>query len=229
MALIKLTAIVDNISGKLNGTVFAKNKGGHYMRSKSKPTNPRTAQQMAVRGAFGAISTSWRSLPEAARNAWNEIASDFPYINKLGDSKVLSGFALHQKLNRNVGLVGGDALQYPPAPQGTASISEITPSFTVSELKVEGAAVSELGQKNSVVIYATPAISPGVSNFQNRLRQIQVADIDDLGTGISFTTAYSKLFGAPVPGQKIGIAVRAINENTGEASVMLQTDSFVEE
>lgn len=228
MALIKLTAIVDNISGKLNGTVFAKNKGGHYMRSKSKPTNPRTAQQMAVRGAFGAISSAWRSLPEAARNAWNEIASDFPYINKLGDSKVLSGFALHQKLNRNIGLVEGDALQYPPAPQGVASISEITPSFKVSELKVEGAAVSELGQKNKVVIYATPAISPGVSNFQNRLRQIQIADVDDLGTGINITTAYSRLFGAPVEGQKIGIAVRAINENTGEASVMLQTDSFVE-
>lgn len=229
MALIKLTAIVDNISGKLNGTVFAKNKGGHYMRSKSKPTNPRTAQQMAVRGAFGAISSAWRSLPEAARNAWNEMASDFPYINKLGDSKILSGFALHQKLNRNVGLVGGDTLQYPPAPQGVASLSAITPNFKVELLQVTGAAVSELGQKNKVVIYATPAISPGVSNFQNRLRQIQIADVDDLGTGIDFTTAYSNLFGAPVAGQKIGVAVRAINENTGEASVMLQMDSFVQE
>lgn len=229
MALIKLTAIVDNISGKLNGTVFAKNKGGHYMRSKSKPTNPRTAQQMAVRGAFGAISSAWRSLPEAARNAWNEIASDFPYINKLGDSKVLSGFALHQKLNRNVGIVGGDALQYPPAPQGVASISEITPNFEPTALTITGAAVSEIGQKNKVVIYATPALSPGVSNFQNRLRQIQVADIDDLGTGINFTASYSNLFGAPVADQKIGVAVRAINEDTGEASVMIQMDSFVRE
>lgn len=229
MALIKLTAIVDNISGKLNGTVFAKNKGGHYMRSKSKPTNPRTAQQMAVRGAFGAISSAWRSLPEAARNAWNEIASDFPYINKLGDSKVLSGFALHQKLNRNVGLVGGETLQYPPAPQGVASISEIIPNLEEEAMILTGSAISEVGQKNRVVIYATPAISPGVSNFQNRLRQILVADIDDLGTGINLTSAYSNLFGAPVAGQKIGVAVRAINENTGEASVMLQMDSFVRE
>ena len=229
MALIKLTAIVDNISGKLNGTVFAKKKGGQYMRSKSKPTNPRTAQQMAVRGAFGAISAAWRSLPEAARNAWNEIASDFPYINKLGDSKVLSGFALHQKLNRNVGIVGADALQYPPAPQGVASISEITPNFAEEEMILTGSAISEVGQKNSVVIYATPAISPGVSNFQNRLRQIHIADIGDLGTGVNLLTAYSQMFGAPVAGQKIGIAVRAINENTGEASVMLQADTFVKE
>lgn len=229
MALIKLTAIVDNISGKLNGTVFAKNKGGHYMRSKSKPTNPRTAQQMAVRGAFGAISSAWRSLPEAARNAWNEMASDFPYINKLGDSKVLSGFALHQKLNRNVGIVGGDALQYPPAPQGVASISEIALNLKVEAMTLTGSAISEVGQKNRVVIYATPAISPGVSNFQNRLRQIQVSEIDGLGTGINFTVAYSNMFGAPVEGQKIGIAVRAINENTGEASVMIQMDSFVQE
>ena len=229
MALIKLTAIVDNISGKLNGTVFAKNKGGHYMRSKSKPTNPRTAQQMAVRGAFGAISAAWRSLPEAARNAWNEIASDFPYINKLGDSKVLSGFALHQKLNRNIGLVGGAALQYPPAPEGVGTISEITPDFDVARLRFTGAGLSQPGQSNKVVVYATPAISPGVSNFQNRLRQIKVADFDDLATAIDFTSDYSSLFGAPVVGQKIGIAVRVINENTGEASVMLQTDSFGEE
>lgn len=229
MALIKLTAIVDNISGKLNGTVFARNKGGHYMRSKSNPVNPRTSQQMEVRSAFGAIASAWRSLSEAARNAWNETAADFPYQNRLGDTKTLSGFGLHQKLNRNIELAGGTAIEFPPTAQGAAGIGRVTLVFDDQRLQIRGTVFSEPGQTNKVLVYATPAISPGVSNFTNRLRLIQTSPVGGLIAGLDVTESYTANFGAPSVGQKIGIAVRVINENTGEASAMYQSDTFVEE
>ena len=179
MALIKLTAIVDNISGKLNGTVFAKNKGGNYMRSKSKPSNPKTAAQMAVRAQFGAISSAWKGLSESARSAWRESASNFPYINRLGDSKILSGFALHQQLNTNLDLIGESALTFPPEPNSPSSFS----SMQVEAFKPAGgkdeinilAPLSVVDATSKTLIYATPPLSAGVENFENKLRLIGVA------------------------------------------------------
>lgn len=223
MALIKLTAIVDNISGKLNGTVFARNKGGHYMRSKSHPTNPRSLAQIAVRAAFGAISQLWRGLTSEQRNAWNQATADHPYQNRLGDTKTLSGFALHQKLNRNLILIGQPVIQDPPTPQSlpapvsmTAATSESEPRFTfdvVNSSVPTGA--------THAVISATPALSPGIRNFSNRLRVIQTVPFDPLGH-YDIASDYFSVFGAFLQTQKIGVSIKYISAVSGEESTTLE-------
>lgn len=225
MALIKLTAIVDNISGKLNGTVFANNKGGHYMRSKSKPTNPQTAEQSLRRSVFASIASSWRELNQGQRNAWDQAAQDFPYTNRLGDTKILSGFSLHQKLNTNLTLVGQAAeLAGPPSPQGVGSVVGAVGSYMLPgpgdqplsevEFDMEGKRAG-----TQVLVYATAGLSPGISNFNNRLRLIDVGPPALNGsTTLNITAAYFDRFGTPTEGAKIGYGLRVINQTTGEAS-----------
>lgn len=232
MALIKLTAIVDNISGKLNGTVFARNKGGHYMRSKSNPTNPRSTFQTEMRARFGSIASIWRTLPQGVRNAWDNIASDFPYQNRLGDTKILSGFSLFQKLTYNKTLTGAspDSLSFVPvAPQtmfeptdasGLIAISETTGDLSLAEVDFNG-----LGPvaDSKVLIYATAPFSKGISNFENRLRLIEVADVPagPGGKTIDITESYGERFGDPTEGEKVGFALRIVNQITGQGSVQI--------
>lgn len=230
MALIKLTAIVDNISGKLNGTVFSKNKGGHYMRSKSMPSNPRTGFQYAVRARFGAIAQLWGALTEAQRDAWRAVANEFPYRNRLGDTKILSGFALHQKLNTNLAIIGQSFLSNPPEPVSPPGIVSV--SATANEdgniLRINANLAEGVSSTPySAVVMATPPLRNGVSNFDNQLREIAI--VDSLSTPVLVGDEYVARFGALLEGQKIGIAVYTIAESSGVASVAIKTTAVVEE
>lgn len=218
MALIKLTAIVDNISGKLNGSVFARNKGGHYVRSKSNPTNPRTGIQSSARAAFASIAAAWRGLTGAQRSAWNGATNDFPYQNKLGDTKTLSGFSLHQKLNRNLQLVGAAALTVPNSPVNTAAPTDMTlVNGGVGELTLQGDLNADTAA-GALLVYATPAISPGINNFTNRLRLIGQLAHGGFTTGTDIATMYTNKYGALPIGAKIGVQVVNISTATGQAS-----------
>lgn len=230
MALIKLTAIVDNISGKLNGTVFSRNKGGQYMRSKSMPSNPRTSFQNAVRARFGAIAQLWGSLTEAQRDAWRAMASEFPYRNRLGDTKILSGFALHQKLNTNLAIIGQSFVSNPPEPVSPPAVVSL--SATANEdgnlLRINAElAQGVLATAYSAVVMATPPLRNGVSNFSNQLREIAV--VDNLSSPALVGDEYAARFGALQEGQKIGVAVYTIAEGSGVASVAIQSTVIVEE
>lgn len=232
MALIKLTAVVDNISGKLNGSVFARNKGGHYIRSKSNPTNPQTEKQNLVRSLLAGVSTDWRQLTNSQREAWKGATQDFPYQNKLGDTKIYSGFNLFVKHNQNLKNYDPDSptLTTPKAPAptippfsvtGSIGLAAIGNAISLAEVEMN---FSERSPNTVFLIYATPVLSHGVSNFRNRLRLI---DTNDGTSSVSnlliadITTSYRVAFGVPADGAKIGYGVRAINTVTGQGSEMV--------
>lgn len=233
MALIKLTAIVDNISGKLNGTVFAKNKGGNYMRSKSKPSNPKTAAQMAVRAQFGAISSAWKNLTESARSAWRESASSFPYINRLGDSKILSGFALHQKLNTNLDLIGESALTFPPEPKSPVSFKSITVEVFITPTGDHvfdiTAPLSAVDANSKTLIFATPPLSHGVENFENKLRLIGVKPSSSFATEANVNTEYEAVFGTLPAGAKVGVRLQNVSSESGMTSAPFYSTAIKED
>lgn len=192
------------------------------MRSKSKPSNPQTASQMAVRAQFGAIASAWRNLTENARSAWRESASNFPYINRLGDSKTLSGFALHQKLNTNLELIDEDALQFPPEPISPANFSSLSveASFKlpdVNTLEITAPLIEDEASGRTLV-FATPPLSAGVENFDNKLRLITVHGSDELGEGLDVNAEYEAVFGTLPIGAKVGFRVQNISTLSGVAS-----------
>lgn len=197
------------------------------MRSKSKPTNPQTPEQSLRRSIFASIASSWRELNQGQRNAWEQAAQDFPYTNRLGDTKILSGFSLHQKLNTNLSLIDAAAeLAGPPSPQGVGSVVGAVGSFIIPtgldsplseiEFDMEGKRAD-----TSVLVYATAGLSPGISNFNNRLRLITIGVPALQGTTtLDITQEYIDRFGTPTANSKIGYGLRVINNTTGEASPM---------
>lgn len=75
MALIKTSAIISDIRGKLNGSVFQSSLGGLILRTKSGSINRRTQNQNYLRAGIKQLQSSWTGLSVAQRAAWNAYAT----------------------------------------------------------------------------------------------------------------------------------------------------------
>lgn len=224
MALVKFTAIVDNISGKIKGTVFGRNKAGAYARGKGNPTNPQTASQSAVRAIFALIAQAWRGLTPIQRAAWDNATDDYPYQNRLGDARTLSGSGLHQKLNLNLASVDEDSKTTPSLP----SSLELPSSFKVDlnivggTMEIEAPFQTLPVGKTKFALYATEPSSAGRTNLKNRLRKIGVVGSDVLDT-YNVLPEYSAKFGAPIEGSNIAFEIRPVEITTGQGSAAFYT------
>ena len=218
MAKILFTAFLADMRGKVNGTVFSKNRGGAYARTKVTPTNPKTTAQNAVRSVLTGFSQGWRALSAAGRAAWNAATGSFPRTNVFGNPKSLSGHQLYVSLNSQLDAANAAAITLPPVPTGAPAIASATGAAAA------GAGTATLTfspgpvpAATAMIIEMTEQVSPGKSNLNNLYRQVQV--VAAAGTSpANVASAYTAKFGSLVAGQKIGFRVRNVNTNTGEVS-----------
>lgn len=75
--MAKVTFLNAIYSGKLDGLVFSRNKKGYYVKSWSMPLNPRSDAQSLARAAFGSASSTWHSLTDLQKAAWNNFGTNF--------------------------------------------------------------------------------------------------------------------------------------------------------
>ena len=93
MALVKYGAGIIQMSGSIAGNTYARNRYGNYVRAKTKPINPNTDRQAAVRAAIATLTARWSQVvTDVQRTAWNLYASSVNMKNKLGEVVKLSGF-----------------------------------------------------------------------------------------------------------------------------------------
>lgn len=100
MALLKFGGGITEMRGSMAGNVYSRNRYGAYMRARTKPTNPNTARQAAVRGYMQNLTTRWaQTLNAAQRAAWNLYGSNVVMTNRLGESINLSGYNHYVRSN----------------------------------------------------------------------------------------------------------------------------------
>jgi len=93
MALVKYGGGIIQASGSIAGTTHARNRFGNYIRARTKPVNPNSALQSAVRDALSALSEDWQTeLDAAQRIAWATYAAAVSSKNRLGETVYLTGF-----------------------------------------------------------------------------------------------------------------------------------------
>lgn len=227
MALIKMTAIVDAISGKIQGTVFARNKGGAYARGRGVVTNPRTPEQMRVRSIFASVSSSWRTLTEVQVSDWNELADETTYQNRLGDSRNYTGKALYQKVNQNRLLMGLGLLLVAPSFGEIVGVLNAAGSFSLTgndlSIQFDADLVGQLpsAPSSGFVLSATPPIGKGMRYVENRMRDLvteiglvgdAISEEDFAATAADLGALYQARFGIPDQGEDIVMALTPVNE-----------------
>lgn len=215
MAKIKLTAIVSEMRGKLNGSVFSKNRGGAYVRTKVTPVNPQTLAQGNVRAALTNLSQSWKALTEAQRLAWNSAVSQFTSTDIFGDIKTPSGINLYNKLNLNLAAIGEAPISVPPLAVSvgyfdTLAITAAAGAGTIAvAYTTVGASVDQ-----TVIVEATPCMSAGKNFVKSEFRQIGTF-AGSAASPQSIGAMYVAKFGALVAGQKVFIRLKFVDKNTG--------------
>jgi hypothetical protein len=184
--------------GKLNGTVFSRNRSGAIARVKVTPINPNTASQQYSRTILTALSQAWRSLSQEIILGWNSAVADFQTTDVFGDLRTPTGKNLYTKLNANLVSVGASQISEPPSPTIVAavfadsiSISVGTPTY---DLLFTGTDASVNYQ-----IWATPGLSAGISFVSSEYRQIG-AFAGGAGSSFDFETLYLAKYGAPAIG-----------------------------
>jgi hypothetical protein len=83
--MARVTFINAILSGKLAGTIYARNKRGYYVKGWSKPLDPKSAAQLANRSLFSTCAGMWHSLTDGNKQLWNSYGSTI-YVAKSGAS-----------------------------------------------------------------------------------------------------------------------------------------------
>jgi hypothetical protein len=225
MAKVLFTAVVADMRNKLNGTVFSKNRYGAYTRTKVTPVNPQTTFQSAVRTNFGNTSGAWRGLTQAQRNAWIAQAQFFPIIDIFGNSKVLSGQALYQQLNRNLFTAGQSAISSPPSPAAIPAFYAVSCASSVAGADTVTASVTTVPAGHTMMVAVTPGLTPGIGFAKNRFRVLETATLT--ASVATITTAYRARFGTPVAGNKLFVKLYLIDNTTGQMSVPSEVSTII--
>lgn len=190
------------LSGKLGGTVYARNKGGYYVRSYAVPTNPKTVAQSAARSTFAGALTAWHSLTEAEKSAWNSFATtNFAAFSPV-PNVTYSGFNAFVSV-RAVAL-NGNRLARELTMSGADGELTITQSGFTAPLEAPDSEFSSLIKTSAGVALAVELIDgeldvSGVASFTLRLAEAQTV---------------APLFVDPVSGDGVGYALFASNALT---------------
>lgn len=93
MALAIFGAGITQISGSIGGVVHARNRFGNYMRPRTKPINPNSPRQEAIRAILSYLAEYWHGdLSQAQRDAWGVYAAAVAMQNRIGQVIHLTGF-----------------------------------------------------------------------------------------------------------------------------------------
>jgi hypothetical protein len=215
---LKFGSFIVGGSGKIGGHVVSHNKGGQYLRTKVKPTNPQSTYQLGVRSRFSTNSKNWISLTDVQRAAWNTAVGIQKKVNAMGDIMILSGKALYSKINQNLGLIGSAAINLPVNAGAGFSLT----TFSATVVHATGVTTltytAAIPATHKLVVLATPPMSPGISFVKNKLRFMASYATAD-ASPITATAAYTARFGTPaVAGQKVHFRAFAIEIASGIAS-----------
>lgn len=119
-----------NASGSIGPDTYSHNRFGQYVRNRTKPVNPNTALQVAVRSILTQLTQRWSQVVTAAqRTAWDLYGSSVVMKNRLGEDMLLTGF--NHYLRSNVSRLQAGATIIDPGPV-IFELPEADPTFAVT-------------------------------------------------------------------------------------------------
>ena len=224
MAIIKMGALAQDVRGTLNGTVFSRNRGGAYVRSKVSPVQPLTDFNGMSRAIFGAISQRWsNTLTDAQRAGWEAFAAVHTFVNIFGDQIVLGGIAFYQAANRRIMQVGGDYVDTAPPGWDVADMGScvVAAHVTTGALATFTVTIGRpLLYGEGLYVFGTPPLLGARSVQKNDLRLVNTPVSGTFTSGENIHVEYAARFAPLVwaAGDRFAVRVAVLNEDTGAIS-----------
>ncbi len=216
MAILRLGAVVNAISGSIGGTTFAHTKGGTVARAKPRQKKFLSAQHLVMRNIYSQLRIAWKALTPIQRQAWNVTALQLPRPNRLGQTTNLSGYLLFMKTN-SLGAPEFPAVA--PFPQYTDPLffDNATESITTN------LSISLAGGYNfdivpiifpltfKVSISAARTFRPYETASPTHYRVLST--VEPATSGANFKTEFDEKLGEPALGEFIFVQTRLYRQN----------------
>lgn len=225
MAIIKMGALVTQISGKIGGQTLGRSRSGDYIRNTGVPTIRPTLKQVQQRSRLAKAASRWRLLTPEQRNAFNLASPEYPYTNRVGETKFYTGFQIFMLLiNTRPGSgVIGIPTPLPRVSFGLARATrvQVTPGhWVVSALDTD--------QAFNYSIFISRPLSPGVTNnYVNRYYVISGTGAQLSSGGIDIWDAYNENIGTPPVGAKFFVTLDVVDNSTGQGRKRVGQASFI--
>jgi hypothetical protein len=225
MTKILYSGLVSDQRGKLNGTIFSKNRTGNILKNFASPRNPQSGTQQPNRANWQYIVKYWGSLETIQRASWSDLAANVTWHDKLGTAFHPTGQMLYLYCNQNLFVINQPMLSAAVAPVAHTLISSC--SISQNHSGAWGARLSFLPSPVNPNIYyrlsATPALSPGITYAKKYFRQIGIL-APAVASPIDITTMYLSIFPVPVSGRKIFIKLQPVENTSGFSSLPVFCD-----
>lgn len=212
MALLKLGALVTQMSGKIGGQSISNRRGFTTIRNIVQTNKIPTAKQSKQRNISAQVSNQWQFLTSIQRIAWQAASVDYKYINRIGDEITRNGFQTFSFLNLNLKVI--DVNQ----------ISDAPPFVPVSEPKINLIDISlgnfkiQSNNPSNVYLYAlfgVANLSFGQTANKGLMRFIGFITSAQLTAGYDVVNDLENVFGVLSFPNKMAITIDPIDQSTG--------------
>lgn len=215
MAVITPSSLISEIRGSVGTQTFSRNRYGAYVKNKLTQVNPDSVDQQAVRAEMAAAVAEWQSSAQEYQDVWNQFVMSQRISKNISRKISRSGFNefLSRWMNRYA--LGASGTGFNPLP--LVRINPIITSITAGTLSIELAYDTLRPVGNcEIAVYATHPISPGINQINKSFYRCigSFTPGSQVGTEELYTMYTDKFpLTAPDIGKKIGIAIRAINDD----------------
>lgn len=224
---VKFGSIITDGVNKIGGHVIQSNAYGRFQRTLVTPYNPQTASQSLVRTNFLAVKQEWSLLNDTQRAAWIAAVGEFPRQNQFGDTYYPTGSNLFTWLNVNRVTLGLAVLSTPPTAAIPNNALTLTLNAAVFGPKVVvNIAPSAPTTDDSIMIYSTDSLSPGINYVSSKFRLIAIIPGNTTGN-YTLTVDYLLKFSAPVLDKKIFVKCICVKQSSGQQGIIYKASTIV--
>lgn len=227
MASIQYSALVTDIKGKIQGSVFQKGSTRNIIRNKGATMRKSQPSQQLVHQKLQDLRREWSLRSLAEKSSWNAFAATYQRTDKFGTLRSISGYNFFVSINSNRLQLGLTVLASAPVYVAPAAVPTSFLYLNEFSMGINFATPIDFSQ-DQLIIYASDQMKVGTLNYWNKLRYIKTMTV--AGTmGFNINNEWSTLYGKswpPVGGAgnfDIGVGLFRININSGIATPWLLT------
>lgn len=217
MAVVQYTGIVNQIRGKVNGSVFNKSRNAFTLQKKQQQTKGSKGSQFEIRNIFSTVQRGWKDATPTQQSDWQVAAQNNPSRDRFGNQTILSGY--NQYIKANI------LRWYANDEISPAVVPTTAPTVTISNFAIyaidftrdaNGNVICafEFGFDSSlldVLAYVADIslpISRGITNYYGRYVFINGSVINTTTTEVVDSVVLSNKYPIPISGQQVQLRLR---------------------
>lgn len=231
MALIRTSALISDITGRIGGTTFQQTQGGLTMRTQRTQKNSNTTRQQFQKTGIATILTAWINLTQAQREQWNQYAIYRSIRQKKNANKSISGQQIFIRENslryayKDTSAIFANPIHSTPLFASAPSPIQITSvDENVGSLLIQHD-LSVVAASQSVLLWMSAPIRESQQSRYTKRNLIKFTTIDL--TTQDITNAYLSVYSVlPVVGQfvsaEIGLYDDTVKTYTRSTPVLME-------